>query len=552
MAKSEYVLNIGDDNVVLTRLADGKVVNAWLGSPDPAMAPEELGEALAEDPKARISVIVDTLDQSYKEEEIPRVSILDRRKVLARHINMAFPGANMRGARLVQETDKKTLLYEFAAVPLDGRIPGWVDFIQSLPHPKGGFHAIASENVDILRALAPKDSDNVVEGNHWRHLIGVNVTGGLRQIIEKNGRLSLTRLTQAPPADTPSDEFADMIVRDFKATITYIRRLGYQVGEPLDLLVLTTPENKRVLEDLDWDGARSVSVYTPYEAGLMLDLGSLGREDQAYCDVLHAAWFASKRKSVLPLTRSAALGDAYDDLRDLSYAAAPYLGGLAAAALVGWIGWTSYELFDYQGRNEQAQAELTGFLASLSAEQRALAQSPYDASKMRNVLEVADALHAGKVDTSPILNGVYQALESDAVVLDFRFLNGAYVVPPAQPSAQPNARGPAAGGKPEYSFTVRMQLASVVATAEEAVKVSRALERRLVASFGKEYTVQMTLEPVAAQASKALKGGLYDGAGGADTGRQDDPFYTAFQIAKVGQTKFGPGGANAQSARAAK
>src|SRR5882762_9132862 len=106
MAKGEYVLDIGDDNVVLTRFVDKKVANAWLGSPDPAMAQEELGEALAEDPKGRISVLIDTLDQSYKEEEIPKVSILDRRKVLARHINMAFPGANMRGARIIKETDK--------------------------------------------------------------------------------------------------------------------------------------------------------------------------------------------------------------------------------------------------------------------------------------------------------------------------------------------------------------------------------------------------------------------------------------------------------------
>ena len=66
MAKGEFVLNIGDDNVVLTRLVDGKVANAWLGSPDPAMAIEELGEALATDSKGRISVLVDTLDQSFK------------------------------------------------------------------------------------------------------------------------------------------------------------------------------------------------------------------------------------------------------------------------------------------------------------------------------------------------------------------------------------------------------------------------------------------------------------------------------------------------------
>ena len=229
--KSEYVLNVGDDNVVLVRLTDGKVANAWLGSPDPAMATEELGEALAEDTKADISILIDTLDQSFKEEELPKVSVLDRRRVLARHINLAFPGQNLRGARLATRTDKKTLIYDFASIPLEGRVLGWIDFVNSLPNPKRGVFALAAESVDLIGALvptsaAPAEGADEHAGNRWRHLIGINVTGGLRQIIEKNGRLCLTRLTRAPPPETPPGEFADMISRDFKATITYIRRLG--------------------------------------------------------------------------------------------------------------------------------------------------------------------------------------------------------------------------------------------------------------------------------------------------------------------------------------
>jgi len=524
MAKSEFVLNIGDDNVVLTRFNDGKVANAWLGSPDPAMAQEELGEALAEDPKGRISVIVDTLDQSYKEEEIPKVGILDRRKVLARHINMAFPGANMRGARVVKETDKKTLLYEFASVPLDGRIPGWMDFVTSLPNEKGGVHAIASENVDILSALAPKDTA-VEEGkNHWRHMIGVNVTGGLRQIIEKNGRLSLTRLTQAPPADTPPEEFADMIVRDFKATITYIRRLGYQVGEPLDLVVLTTPQNKRVLEDLDWEGARSVSVYTPYEAGVVLGLGSLGKEDQAYCDVLHAAWFVSKRKSVLPLTRAAALGDTKDDIRDLAFAAAPYAAGLLMAAVVGWSAWTTYEFIDMNGKNEQLQTQLRQLTSSLSQEQASSAALPYTAAEMRNVIDVATTLDAGKVDLVPVWDNIAGALEGDGVVVLLRVIT-------ANSSNAPTGRA-AAASQALYSVEIDVELAAVISRAEEAVQVARKIERNLGTRFGQGYTIVMTTEPVAAQAQEQLSGGFGASEVGAQA-RATEAFKAAYRIERI-------------------
>ena len=500
MAKGEFILNIGDDNVVLSRIEDDKVVNAWMASPDPAMAQEELGEALAEDPKGRISILVDTLDQSFQEEEIPKVNILDRRKVLARHINMAFPGANLRGARLVEQTENKTLLYEFASVPLDGRMPGWLDFVESLPNESGGIHTIAAENVDLLQALAPKDEPELEEGqNHWRHFIGINVAGGLRQIIEKNGRLSLTRLTQAPPEETPPQDFADMIIRDFKATITYIRRLGYQVGEPLDLIVITSPEAKPVLQELEWDGARSISAYTPFEAGLLLELGSIGREDQVYCDVLHAAWFASKRKPVIPLTRAAALGDTRDDIRELAYAVAPYAAGLAAAAVIGWAGWTTYELVDYNGRNEDLQAQLSQALEGLSAEERALATLPYDVSEVRNVVDVADALDRGKIDLMPHLRNISAALDGDAVVLSIDVFNG---------SASPAGGRGADRSSSSHTLTINIdtRLADVVSSADEAVQVSRRIERSLREIFGSEFEITMTQSPVAAQAEDSLEG----------------------------------------------
>lgn len=524
MARGEFVLNIGDDNVVLTRITDGKVANAWLASPDPAMAQEELGEAFAQDPKCPISVLFDTLDQSFKEEELPRVSVLDRRKVLARHINMAFPGANLRGARLVKQTEKKTLIYEMASVPLDGRVPGWLDVVQALPNEKGGIYTIAAENVDLLSALIPKDATAPETGNHWRHFIGINVTGGLRQIIEKNGRLSLTRLTQAPPPDTSPEEFADMISRDFKATITYIRRLGYQVNETLDLVVLTSGENKRVLEDMTWDGARSVSVYTPYEAGMILGLGSLGREDQAYCDVLHAAWFASKKKPLLPMSRSAALGDASDDIRELAFLVAPYAAGLLVAATVGWSGWTGYELMGLNNTTRELQNQYTMVQKSLADERTKLGTLAHEPEAVRNVIGVSEALDAGKVDVMPLLARVASALEGDAIVLNLEVLRA--TATPTTGGAPPGVAG--------LSVEIELRLADIIATADEAVQTARRLQQRLNKQFAQGYTVTMTKEPVSAQSSEELNGSL-DSATEAGTAAVSsrEAFYAGFKIVQA-------------------
>jgi len=527
MAKNEYILNIGDDNVVLTRIVDGKVANAWLASPDPAMATEELGEALAEDPKCRISVLIDTLDQTFREEEIPKVGILDRRKVLGRHVNMAFPGANLRGAHLVETTSTKSLLYQFSAIPLEGRLLGWVEFVDSLPNDRGGFFAIAAENVDIVTALAPKDPPPEGSANHWRHLIGINATGGLRQIIEKNGRLCLTRLTQAPPPDTPPDEFADMISRDFKATITYIRRLGYAVGDTLDLVILTSQENKANLDALNWDSTRSVSIYTPYEAAMSLNLGSIGREDQAFCDVLHAAYFASKPKTAMPLSRAATIGDIKDDMRELAFLVAPFAAGLMVAILVGWTSWTGYDTYVHASENAELEVQLAQLQRVYDAEDKALSGLPHQAPLMRNVLDVNAAMEEGRVDVAPILHNIADALEADAVVMSFNFSTAAAA-----------ASGGRVANKDSYTVNVRMRLADVIIKAEEAVQVSRKLFQRVTDKFGKDYKVEMVAEPASAQSNSAVTGNLLGGptsnSSGGNVGSKEY-FYTEFKISKGGR-----------------
>lgn len=532
--KSEYVLSIGDDNVVLTRFIGKRFANAWLASPDPATALEELGEALAEDKKGRVSVIIDTLDQAFKEEEVPKVNILDRRKILSRHITMAFPGMSIRGARLIGPGEKNTLVYEFASVPLDGRIPGWIEFYDSLPNEKGGVYAIAPENADIVAALAPKDTSPVEQGTHWQHFIGINVTGGLRQIICKNGRLSLTRLTQAPPPETPPDEFADMIIRDFKATITYLRRLGYSVGDPLDLVILTTPANRAALEKLEWSGARGVTFLTPFEAGAMLGLGSIGPEDQAYCDVLHAAWFANKRKPNLKLTRSVAMGDIRDDLRELAYVAAPYAAGVAAATVLTWSVFTTIDYFKASGERETLQSQLASLRASLSQQQAAVTALPYDAGRMRNVFDVEASMDRSKLDLIPLFTKIADALQNDAVVLNLKYGDAAT---PGQ--AQVTA---GAVQTETYAISLRMRLSNLITTADEAVQASRRLEQRLADSFGQGFMVRLTKEPVAAQASEALTGGLFGSGATTEvaagrTTRSDEPFYIEFVISSGGQAK---------------
>ena len=320
-----------------------------------------------------------------------------------------------------------------------------------------------------------------------------------------------------------------MISRDFRATITYIRRLGYAVGEPLDLVILTTSENKAALDALNWEGTRSVSFYTPYEAAATLGLGSIGREDQAFCDVLHTAWFSAKRKTLLPLTRAATLGDPKDDLRELAFVIAPYAAGLMLAATIGWTAFTGYDAYTLSTENEQLEMQYAQVQRQLASEKTQLETLPYDPARMRNISGVNKSREEGRTDIAPLLKTIANALQADAVVLTLAYTTG---------QAAPGGVAPrgAAAASGAYTLTVRMRMADVVVKAEEAVQIARKLQQRLTDGFGKNHKVEMTVEPAAAQSGIALTSNLLGGS--SDSKSAGPPakerFFTEFKISKVG------------------
>jgi hypothetical protein len=290
-------------------------------------------------------------------------------------------------------------------------------------------------------------------------------------------------------------------------------------------VVLTTATNRAALDSKTWDGARSVSLLTPYEAGAMLGLGSIGPEDLSTCDVLHAAWFANKRVTNLKLTRSVAMGDMKDDLRELGFVVAPYAAGLIAASVLGWTVMTTIDYFDASARQTELTSQVSELKAQLGQQRAAVATLPYDAARMRNVFDVESTMDRGKADIVPFLSKIYDSLQSDAVVLDFRFGG----------TSATQARPPTGGQAPAQEIIVRLRLSPLISTADEAVQAARRLEQRLVTSFGAGFAVKMTQEPVAAQASENLAGGLFSTAAAGEaslsqSARTDEPFFVGFTI----------------------
>lgn len=462
-----YVLTVGEDCTVLTRLSGARVDNAWIVPGEPGEGSAEIRAVLEKDRRAPVTLLADTFEQIYREEAVPKVSRFDQAKVVRRHAAQAVPG-DMWQAALPQGQDPRgsKLFFLFCGLPATDHVSGWARVYDSLPNPRRGIHLLPLESLGLMNALF--DAEAKAQGGvRWRIMTTMNVTGGLRQIVAKQGRMMLTRLTPAPPEDMEPHEAAAMMARDFRQTLTYVKRMGYREGDALDLALIVDPTLGEALRSTAWE-AQSVLVTTPHEVGRRLGLGSVGKPDQPYGDVLHAAWFATRKTNAPGLTRPS---EQKSDWHKQVEKAAP----LAAAAAVGGVfygGWVTgdalWSTWQSMTRLEENITRATGERDAARAERAAL---PYDPDIMRGTLALADELQSGAVSVLPLVQALDSGLRNRAYVQALELVNGA-----AEPSAAQAGRGAGSDMPPAFAWRTEAELVLLdVTTAEEALTLGEKL-----------------------------------------------------------------------------
>lgn len=498
----QYVLTLGEDYTVLTLVAGSKVVNAWIVSGEAEEGLPEILAALGKDTRTPVTLLADTFEQVFKDEPVPKVGRMDQSKVVRRHA-ASIMAANMWQGALPQGQDPRgnKLFYLFCGLPRSEHVKAWVAGYEALPNPKNGIHALPLESLSLMNALF-EGSARLQGGVRWRIMTTMNVTGGLRQIVAKQGRMMLTRLTPAPPDDVGPEEAASMIARDFRQTLTYVKRLGYREGDALDLALIVDPDLADALNAQTWE-AQSVEVTTPHAVGQRLGLGSVGRPEQPFGDVLHAAWFARKKAPTLTLVRPS---EQKTDYQKLVEKAAPVaatvgvLGVLAGAAHTGDALWTTYE------ETETTQQRIAMAERARDAAQEKVDGLAYAPDLMRGTLALADELGSGDMVVLPVLEGLDDGLRNRAIVRIMTIANGQ-----ATTGAETGGgRGRRSSGREaeEQTFDSRydLELELVDATTpEEALSDAAAVLEDVRAALP-DMTVTMTRPPVAVLPDQTLTG----------------------------------------------
>ncbi len=392
---------------------------------------EQLAETLSERSGSKSLVILfDGADQTYRREEnIPKLSPIDRPRFVKRKLELAFPSYPIRASMEVKAGKKKKGLaglgqkssapsYLFVALPETEQVDRVSAAVLEAGVSVAGFGLLPTE----ASALVSEMSEKVfgIKGarkSRWALLVGQHETGGLRQVVVKDGNLALTRLTPTSDAGTGGPGWVEDAVREFKATMTYISRFGYTPEDGLDVMIICGDIEKEFFSGRDM-GVTHFKCINPSEALRHLGMKSYGLEKSNFADVVHAAWVSKTKSLRLPVR-----------VPSLHRIHAPRLAanvGAVALALgaLGLLGVSAQALLSYSStQSEITSREIhrTALEREYADEAKAFDGLPIDPAVVRSAMAVKDLLEINTVDISPVLHRIKNVIGGDIVLEEMSF-----------------------------------------------------------------------------------------------------------------------------------
>jgi len=417
-----------------------------------------LGDALTEqhrnDP---VLILFDGTDQTYrKEENIPKLSGFDRKRFIKRKLEQSFPSYPVRTFMQFKPPGENPF-YLFVALPETDRLDNIAADMLESGSQLDGFGLLPTESVGLAQTLAAKVFRNEDAPSRWSILISQHETGGLRQVITRNGAMALTRCTPTSEAGVHGPGWAEEVMREFKATLAYIARFGYTAEEGLDVMVICSSIEKQFFSDKSLP-VTNFKCLTPAEALFAIGVKGISLGDSNFGDVLHAAWVAKKRslfaQVVVPSLQRIMV----------PRKAARLVSGFLALALVG-LGFFVFSQYSDYASIKQDVMESTRQKELLDQEytqdMKAFDAYPVQPKVMRSMLAVKDKVEKNSINITPLLNVLHHSLsrDEDIKLTDLSFEHAATnLFDPKADAAPPPVQPPAAApGQPPAPVVIDMR-----------------------------------------------------------------------------------------------
>lgn len=426
ISSGKRVLLLGGDGIVIYGPTSSGVEREASLPWDLPNFDQQLVEVLSRQNNRPVMVLFDGADQTYrKEDNIPKLSAFDRSRFVKRKLNLAFPNYPIRASLEVRPPKVKGLgavkmapSYLFVALPETDQIDRVARGMLESGAPVGGFGLLPAESAGLVSTLAEKIFAG--EGrapSRWSVLIGQHETGGLRQVVVKDGNLALTRLTPTAEGGVSGAAWAEEVIREFRATMTYISRFGYSPDDGIDVVIVSDEISRQFFSaaELGIERFRCIAVN---DALKLISAKSFGLEKTNYADGLHAAWSAKKRQLRLPIRVSS-----------LHRIMAPRLAAQAASLFLFFAALAlTYMSFSAVQENyilaqeiEQRQTARSMLERELEEEAKIFDTLPIKADLLRGTLNIKAMLSENTVPVDGVMTRLKTALGDDVQISEISY-----------------------------------------------------------------------------------------------------------------------------------
>lgn len=177
--------------------------------------------------KAPAYLLVDLIEEDFRQETIPHLKGRCRSALLQRKLGQYYRGTPFLQATLLQrqKTGRRDDEILLSALTNPALITPWLDIMRTHKTPLAGIYSVPQVSASLVRNHA---SDHLL-------LVSWETSAGLRQSYFNKHRLQVSRLT--PIHSTPS--FQDAVSKELSRTCQYLKSLSLlPEGQSLDICIL--------------------------------------------------------------------------------------------------------------------------------------------------------------------------------------------------------------------------------------------------------------------------------------------------------------------------
>jgi len=364
-------------------------------------------------------------DHAYRKgEDIPKLSYFDRPLFIKRKLDQAFPNYPVRASFEIAAAkktgeEKKPSSYLFVAISETERLDKISSSILEAGVPVAGLGLLPVESEGLVTALSDKLFGQRGKKSRWAVLIGQHETGGLRQVVVKDGHLTLTRMTPVSEGGLfQGAGWVEDVMREFKATLTYISRFGYTPAEGLDVIVIGGEAEKQLFEQQKSLLGNNFQCIKVADALRVIGFRGGLSGDNNFGDALHAAWASQKGFLTAPV-RVESIHRIMMPRRIARLASMAMTFSLVAA--LGFALSVNQDYGPLKEKTEQRQSQKKLLDLEYGQESKVFDAFPVKPDMVRGTLAVQNLINQSNLNITPTLHLLRKALDEDVKLDSLNF-----------------------------------------------------------------------------------------------------------------------------------